>query len=53
MITDFIWKAFEKTGDTRYYLEYKSTGMHAAGSGKKNPAGGWIKRAKEDEEGCF
>jgi hypothetical protein len=22
MITDFIWKAFEKTGDTRYYLEY-------------------------------
>jgi len=23
MITDFIWKAFEKTGDTRYYLEYK------------------------------
>ncbi|MDD4708015.1 MAG: hypothetical protein PHO47_07410 [Firmicutes bacterium] len=23
MIRDFIWKAFEKTGDTRYYLEYK------------------------------
>ena len=23
MITDFIWKAFEKTVDTRYYLEYK------------------------------
>ena len=23
MIRDFIWKAFEETGDTRYYLEYK------------------------------
>ncbi len=23
MLTDFIWKAFEKTGDARYYLEYK------------------------------
>jgi hypothetical protein len=22
MLMDFIWKAFEQTGDTRYYIEY-------------------------------
>jgi hypothetical protein len=23
MLIDIIWKAFERTGDTRYYLEYR------------------------------
>ncbi len=43
VLMDLIWGAFEKTGDVRYYLEYKDYEA-VAGEVREDEAGGKMDR---------